>query len=138
MGRHQREELTMKLGRDTNSVTNWLLSGTKGAPEIQLELGVTGATLLHWTDRTACTVIGWDGKILTVQEDEVTRRDGRGMDENQEYDYAPNANGWKHHYKRDRKGIWTKCIKNDLGNYVICGGPGLRIGDRLHYHDFSF
>lgn len=124
----------MRLGTETASVVNWMSSGPSS---IEPAIGM-GATILHWTDRTAATVIAWDGKLLTVQEDTATRTDNRGMSDAQEYTYAPNANGPVRTFKRDRKGQWRAVEQNDRGRYVFSGGPGLALGRRAAYHDFSF
>lgn len=39
----------MKLGTQTGSTTNYLMSGVKGQPAPEIGMGVT---LLHWTDRS--------------------------------------------------------------------------------------
>lgn len=123
----------LKLGTQTNSLTNHLFSQSSADPEVGM-----GATLLHWTDRTACTVIAWDGKVVTLQEDSATRTDSRGMSDSQDYAYAANPDGVIHYYRKDRKGCWSRVVANETGRLVQADGADLTIGRRDHYHDFSF
>jgi hypothetical protein len=51
---------TMKLGKHTNSIMNWMMSTSSKAPKVG-----EGATLLHWTDRTCY-------EVLSVSEDGMT------------------------------------------------------------------
>lgn len=127
----------MKLGTETNSLTNHLYSRmTIGAPEPTIGMG---ATLLRWTDRTACTVTAIEGNIITVTEDEAIRTDDNGMSESQAYDYSPNPNGATYQFRRNRRGQWVNVVRNDAtGRMVKAGGPGLLIGERCAYHDYSF
>jgi heme-degrading monooxygenase HmoA len=43
---------TIKLGKQTGSFMNFMMGNNRSLPEVG-----KGATLLHWTDRTACQVI---------------------------------------------------------------------------------
>lgn len=125
----------LKLGQQTASVTNWAMSGHAGQPAPEVGMG---ATILHWTDRTACTVVAFDGKTLTVQEDSATRTDGNGMSDAQSYAYERNPAGATREYRQDRRGQWRPIGTSERGRVVFTGGPNLRLGDRSQYHDFGF
>ena len=123
----------LKLGTQTNSLTNHLLSQNSDEPAVGM-----GATLLHWTDRTACTVIAYDGSVVTLQEDSAARVDGRGMSDQQDYAFTANPDGVIHYYRKNRNGCWVRVVANETGRLVQADGAGLTIGRRDHYHDFSF
>lgn len=136
----------MELGgrNGTNSVTNWMLSGTKGQPVPEVGMG---ATILAWTDRYAGTITKVveikGGFELTVQEDGYKRVDSNGMSEMQTYEYTPDLYGmetvFRFEAKKASKGwrqVWTK---PETGRVCFVeGGYGLRIGSRQKYNDFSF
>lgn len=124
----------MKLGTETGSLDNHLLSRSGIAPEIG-----GGVTILSWTDRHPATIIEWDGKILTIQEDHAKRIDDNGLSDIQIYEYSPNPKGSIDRYKQDRTDKWRHVIMNDKGRYVYSGQNGtICIGIREKYHDFSF
>ena len=91
-----------------------------------------GATVCFWTDRHAATVTevvlfksgARQGQVrsITVQEDTVTRVDGGGMSDSQSYEFTPNPAGAKRTFHTDKSGRT----------------PGLAVGGRSHYYDFSF
>jgi hypothetical protein len=116
-------EMNMKLGRDTNSMVNYLMSGNKTQPEVG-----AGATILNWTDRKPATVVEIikfkNGKIkaVVVQEDDAKRIDDNGMSELQEYEYSRNSEGYRSTHKALRDGTFEN----------------LSIGEREKYYDFSF
>ena len=72
-----------RLGTSTGSLINHLMSGSKDSTPI---VG-TGCSILHWTDRTACTIIevSENGKTVVVQEDNAVRTDKLGMTDSQSY-----------------------------------------------------
>jgi hypothetical protein len=123
----------MKLGTETGSVVNHLMSGTNGQPEPEIGMG---ATILQWSDRTPCTIVSVRrfkgeqkaGQVseIDAQEDKATRTDNNGMSECQRYEYERDTQGWVTTFKRNKKGTFV----SNVGN--------LRIGDRSKYHDFSF
>ena len=76
--------MSMRLGRETNSITNWMLSTTKGAPEPVVGMG---ATILMWTDRHAATIVKVTPCTIHVKRDKAIRVDGGGMTEMQKYRY---------------------------------------------------
>jgi hypothetical protein len=113
----------MRLGRDTGSVVNYVMAG---GHHVVVGVG-DAATLLHWTDRTAGTVIdvkvSKSGKTVTVrvQEDTAVRVDDNGMSECQSYTYVPNTHGAVHTFVNRGRG-WK----------------GVAFGVRRSYHDYSF
>jgi hypothetical protein len=130
----------MKLGTETNSLTNHIYSRmTKGQPEPEVGMG---ATILCWTDRNAATIVDvWTFRKLvavTVQEDTATRADKNGISESQDWKYEPNPNGAKSHFARTESGAWREIMVNGNGRFVFADGHGLRIGERESYRDFSF
>lgn len=124
----------MKLGRDTGSLVNHIYSRSSLVPEIGM-----GATLLHWSDRDAATVIAWNGKLLTVQQDKAIRhKDNIGMREDQRYDYERDPDGQIHHFKLTPKG-WMKVWFNpDTQRWNTVGKGGIVVGRRETYYDYSF
>jgi hypothetical protein len=130
----------MKLGTETGSVVNHLMSrGTNGEPEPVVGMG---CTTLYWTDRKACTIVDvipvGSRLILAITEDKAVRVDSNGMSECQEYRYETDPRGARMHFRKNRKGLWRGVWKNEAGRWVECDGPGLQIGVRRAYHDFSF
>jgi len=125
----------MKLGTETASLTNHILSGTRGAP--QPEIGM-GCTILMWTDRTPGTIVGLRtfktgknaGKVsaVLVQEDNASRIDTNGMSESQSYTFTPNPEAPVLIFKAGRNAGGV--FRGDVGR--------LRIGERGKYHDFGF
>lgn len=126
----------MKLGKDTGSLTNYLMSGTRGEPPPEVGMGVT---LLAWTDRYAGTIIDRVGEVLMIQEDKAIRIDCNGISESQDYRYERDPNGRVRYYRSyacrwrevelgKRRGTWK----------LTGGGPALRLGVREAYHDYSF
>lgn len=123
----------MRLGTETISMTNYLMSGTKGQP---VPAAGIGATILMWSDRRACTIHSVllfktgkrKGQIRTVavQRDTVTRLDNNGFSESQEYSYAPNPKAPLEVFKVNKSGAY----RGYLGQ--------LRVGNRDEYHDYSF
>lgn len=131
----------MKLGTETNSLVNHVYSRmTKGQPAVTVGMG---ATILCWTDRHAATVIevgATAGRtLLTVQEDIAARADKNGLSESQDYIYTPNPQGRRYTFRQAKNGSWEEVhLNRDTKRYAKTEGPGLLIGRRDHYHDFSF
>lgn len=116
------------------SFQNQLYAGcTSSVPEPGM-----GCTVIHYSDRTACTVesIGRNKKgVVTevhVREDRATRIDSNGMSECQSYSYSPDPEGRVYIFTLRRNGRWAQ-----LGSPAK-GGIGILFGGRRHYHDYSF
>lgn len=93
------------------------------------EIGM-GATLMHWSDRSAATIvkISPSGKTIWLTEDTAVRTDKNGMSESQDYAYTPNPDGRR-----------IKAILKPNGTWKVSpGGGGIALGYRRAYHDFSF
>lgn len=116
----------LRIGTDTGSITNYLMSSTSGQP---VPVAGMGVTILSWTDRSAATVVrvSASGKMIWIQPDAVTRTDTNGMSESQQYSYAPDP---------DAQVIRASLRKN--GAWVTKGGQQLRLGERSAYYDYSF
>lgn len=131
----------MHAGRDTGSGFNHIFSRMRGGPEPTVGMG---ATRLGWTDRTACTIVevrldrNFVPCWIAVQEDTAIRIDNNGMSESQVYRYEPRPDGLPYFYKCTKDGGWRKCYRNDKGRWVWDGTEMLLVGERRHYHDFSF
>ncbi|MFW6311272.1 MAG: hypothetical protein ACOC1K_03450 [Nanoarchaeota archaeon] len=77
--------MTMKLGTQTGSMINHLMSNNDTKPEVG-----KGCTLLHWTDREAWEVIEVrkNDKEVVIQKYNPKRIDNNGMSDAQEYEYS--------------------------------------------------
>ena len=94
-----------------------------------------GATIMHYSDRSAATVT----KVTTsrrgvvtvfVKGDTATRTDSNGMSEMQDYTFTPNP---------DAAEIAVKLRKhNGRKVWRTAGGAGIAFGHRGAYHDFTF
>lgn len=133
----------LRLGSGTGSVFNHFDSrAVVGEPEPFVGMG---ATVLHWTDRSACTIVKIEviRKVtyITTQDDDAKRKDTNGMSESQDYEYTPDPMGRLRVFKKHPKsGFWKFCVLNsDTGRYVQqTHGSGLKIGVRDEYYDYSF
>lgn len=113
----------MKLGTETGSLVNHLMSGTKGEPTPTVGMG---CTILGWSDRHAGTIVKVTPTQVHVQQDVATRTDKNGASEIQEYTYAPDTTAPVQVFRKTKRG-WRSTA-----------GDGLRVGDRREYHDYSF
>ena len=136
--------MTMKLGTQTGSLINHILSTAKArTPEIG-----EGATILAWTDRYAGTVIAVETAssgqvvIVTIQADDAKRVDSNGMSECQEYEYTRNEKARIWSFRLDARMAspkWVEVHKSSTGRWNKTGnGTGLVIGRRQKFHDYSF
>lgn len=128
----------MKLGTETGSVINWMMGGTNGQPEPVVGMGVT---FLHWTDRSAGTIVEFDGKTMTVQGDKATRIDSNGMSDAQSYRYEPNLDAHKITYRKDAKGRWHSGRINpatNRWNFTSKGSQRPTLNVRDAHYDYSF
>src|SRR5262245_61336381 len=112
--------MSMKLGSETNSLINHVLSGC----DVEAKVGM-GATILCWTDRHAATIVKVTKTQIHVRQDRATRTDKNGMSEVQSYSYESDEAAGVEVFRLTKKG-W----RNNKGN-------GLIVGDRCEYHDFS-
>jgi hypothetical protein len=95
---------------------------------IEPQIGM-GATIQHWSDRTAVTIvqITHNARRLVLQEDEATRLDNHGMSESQDYSYQRNTEGL----------LYVATIRKD-GRYRIRYTQQLvSLGVRNFYYDYS-
>jgi hypothetical protein len=115
----------MRLGRDTNSLTNWTLSGTNGAPTPTVGMGVTR---LKWTDRTGglVTWVSRSGKTIRFVDTEPILEPGSYYSGGTVIGWEPPAPDAPEYTARLTKNGWT------------CKGETLRVGERLYYRDPSF
>lgn len=126
----------MKLGTETGSLVNHLLSNARG-PEPVVGMG---CTMLYWSDRTAATVIevNHKGRYIVVQEDRAVRVDDFGMSEHQEYEFKPNPSGSTYIYRKMSNGLWIQHYRNGQTGRLNKASGQLILGRRDHYYDFSF
>lgn len=128
----------MKLGTETASLENWMMSGTNGQPEPFVGMGVT---ILHWTDRSAGTVVAYDGKTMTIQGDKAVRTDKLGMSDAQSYRYEPQPDSHRIEYRKDAKGRWHPGRINPDTNrwkFFETGSQRIALNVRDAHHDYSF
>jgi hypothetical protein len=131
----------MRLGSETNSVVNHLLSrGVKGQPTPAVGMGVT---FLGWTDRRPGTIfktfVVGSRLIIECRDDDYERTDKNGMSEDQTYKFTVKVNGNKSYWRREANEMWNKVKWNaEIKRWVKAGDRGLRIGERGAYYDFSF
>lgn len=111
----------MRIGSETGSLMNHLMAGGRIEPAVGM-----GATILCWTDRHAATIVRVTRCQVHVQYDNAKRTDENGMSECQTYAYTPNPNGAVVVFRKTKRGWRSRC------------GNGLLVGERCHYHDFSF
>ena len=113
----------------TGSLINNLYSGA-GGPEPEIGMG---ATVLHWTDRTACTIVEIpNATTIVVQPDKTVRTDGLGMSDAQSYDYSPNPDARKYRYTLRKNGTWV------TEGQSMKSGTRIAVGVRDSYYDYSF
>lgn len=130
----------MKLGTETGNVVNYLHSCmTKGQPAPEVGMGVT---TLQWSDRDAGTI----NKVFTIGKyqaisftiDDATRTDKNGMSDAQKYEYTPRPDGAEYTY-RFRNDRWEQVrFSQETNRWKKVNGPGLRIGIRDKFYDYSF
>lgn len=133
----------MKLGSQTGSMMNHIASrGTIGQPKPEVGMG---ATLLHWTDRGAATIVSVvphkNGYRIIVQEDNAKLVSGDIFSESQRYEYTPNPDGLEYNFQCENPdGMWQEMRINPVSGRwnKVKGGNGLKIGVRDKYHDPCF
>lgn len=122
----------MKIGTETGSLTNHIMSGGRGGPD---PVPGMGATLLMWSDRHACTVVRvfiFRGRrCVAVKEDHAQRTDSNGQSESQTYEFFPNPEAPERTFEERPNGQWRE--RGTRGK-----GTGLHLGSRDSYRDPSF
>lgn len=126
----------MKLGKDTGSLTNAMMSAASVAPQVG-----KGATLLSWTDRYAYFVnsVSADGKTCVIERAIAIREDNNGMSDAQSYRY-------KRHEAGDTTPITLRFRHGKWRQQSICAYTGatkyrpinICFGTMREYYDFSF
>jgi hypothetical protein len=128
----------MKLGTQTGSLINHMMANTSVKDVV---LGVTGATLLSWSDRHPATVVDMykQGKFeyIVVQHDDYKRIDQNGLSESQTYEYTQNKNAATETFRITDKGFVKVYKDSETGRFKKTVG-GLSVGRREKYYDFSF
>ena len=129
----RRPSRPMRVGTETGSLVNHVLSGV---PATVPAVG-DGATILHWTDRDAGTVVAVGGTpkrpVVTVRLDMATRLDDRGPSERQDYRYDPDPDGVEYDFRLLPSG-WRLLVDGKAEPE----GPRVVFGSRQTYRDFSF
>lgn len=94
---------TLKLGEDTVSLRNWVLSQTTKNPEAGMP-----ATVLGWSDREAYFVesVSENSSTCVISRAIVKRLDNNGESENQEYSYEKDPHSKHLKYLRYRYNGW--------------------------------
>lgn len=91
-----------------------------------------GATLCHWSDRHAGTVVevSADGKTLKWQRDYATRSDNNGMSDSQSWAYTKNPETAVKTFTKRKNGYFYERGQKMGTSYLVEG--------RCEYYDFSF
>lgn len=126
----------MKLGKDTGSLTNYLMSGASNPPVVG-----QGATLLSWTDRYAYFVdsVSADGKECTIERALATRADSNGTSDAQSYRYERHEPGnARKATLRYRHGKWREKYECPYTGATKYRPINICFGTMREYYDFSF
>ena len=128
----------MKIGRETGSVTNMVMSAWKGEePKVGM-----GVTMLWWTDRYPGTIVEVDCSkkrpIIAVQTDHAKRTDSNGMSEMQSYDYSPDPDAEVLYFRQEENGTWFQITRNPKTGRWNKRRMRCVVGHREKYHDFCF
>lgn len=129
-------EVAYKLGRETGSLTNYMMGNCYQGPKPEVGMGVT---ILHWTDRSPATIIEVvSDEHFIIQTDNYKRINVKSeadvYSENQEYEYSPNPQGSVYHIKKCKRGK----LKGQWRGDGVKNGIVIRIGEREKYHDHTF
>lgn len=116
----------LKLGTQTGSFVNWMMSQGQTPPVVG-----KGATVLLWTDRHAYFVdyVSKDGREIVIERPECKRADDLGMSDSQAYVYERNVNANKI-ILRFKYGKWRDKQTGQVYN--------IKFGYMDEYYDFSF
>ena len=123
----------MKLGTETGSFFNHLMANSMSVPEVG-----KGATVLHWTDRSAYFVnsISSNGKEVVIERAKATRTDDYGMSESQSYKYERDPQAQPETIKFTY-GKWRRVYTNWEGKKET-SPINIIFGTMREYYDFSF
>lgn len=123
----------MKLGTETGSFFNYLMGNSMSIPEVG-----KGATILHWTDRSAYFVdqVSADGKEVVIERAKAIRTDDYGMSDSQSYKYERDENA-QPETLRFTYGKWRKVYTNWEGKRET-SPVNIIFGTMKEYYDFSF
>jgi hypothetical protein len=107
-----------------------------------------GATVCHYSDRSAVTVVAIrykkDGSIkeIDTRADKTTRTDSNGMSDAQSYTYEPGDDTWPvATWRVDAKGRYRRMFHDYDGAYRMAdpkSGSKLALGIRDEFYDYSF
>ena len=116
----------LKLGTQTGSFVNWMMSQGQTPPVVG-----KGATVLLWTDRHAYFVdyVSKDGKEVVIERANCRRADNLGMSDQQAYEYLRAENPYSITL-RFKYGKWRDKKTGQVYN--------IRFGFMEEYYDFSF
>lgn len=117
--------------------------------EINWKVG-DGATINHWTDRSACTVIevSKSGKRITIQRDKATLLNAMNSDAEDKLECSPGGfvghvyGRQRYEYERDENGSKTDFTFRKTGRWMQKGtngrtGTSVSKGRNEHY-DYNF
>jgi len=123
----------MKLGTDTGSFFNYLMGNSMTVPEVG-----KGATVLHWTDRSAYFVnqVSEDGKEVIIERANAIRTDNYGMSDSQDYRYERDPRA-EPQTIRFTYGKWRRVYTNREGKKET-SPINIIFGTMREYYDFSF
>lgn len=126
-----------------NLISNIHLAGSEGAtPEVGM-----GATICHYTDRNAATVVAVrfkrDGSVkeIDVRQDKAIRTDSNGMSDAQSYRYEPNEDAPVNTWRVDSQGRFRRLATDWEGKLRMeswRGGSKLALGIRDEFYDYTF
>jgi hypothetical protein len=123
----------MKLGTETGSFFNYLMGNSMSIPEVG-----KGATVLHWTDRSAYFVneVSEDGKTVVIERAKAVRTDNNGMSETQSYEYVRDPQTEPETIKFTY-GKWRRVYTNWEGKKET-SPINIIFGTMREYFDYSF
>lgn len=114
----------------TGSLINNIINASASpVPEVGM-----GATICHWTDRSAATVsfVSANGKTIRTQADNAIRIDKNGQSESQTYEFERIPDAPEATWTLRKNGRWIR--KGD----PMRGGQTIHLGVRSAYYDYSF
>lgn len=124
----------MKLGTETGSFFNHLMSGDTNKPSVE-----RGATVLLWSDRHAYFVnaVTKDGKECVIERAKAVRSDENGMSDSQNYQYFREVYAEPIHLKF-RYGKWRRYYTNAYTGKMESQTMNITFNGMYEYYDYSF